>query len=171
MMKYLRNAGIALAMLAAPLTASAATLTNSGNLNVGDDAVIADIIWLGQTTTYTFTANQDLRVLDFITVAANDSAAGANIPGLLFGLNGDVTNAFSTITVNGQTANASTTFSGFVLRAGDSFTFTWDNDTNGIGTTNTLVNFVTAQVPVPAAGLLLLSAFGAAAVARRRKAA
>ena len=171
MMKILKSIGFAAALVLAPLAAAATTLTNSGNISAGDDAYLTDLILNGGTVTYTFTATQRVKIDDFITVAANDSAGGANIPGILFGLNGDVTHSFTTITVNGTTANATEFLSGFILEAGESFTFTWDNDTNGIGTVNTLVNFTVSAVPLPAGGLLLISAFGVAAVARRRKAA
>jgi len=152
--------------------ASAATLFDSGTINVGDNVLASENLLQGETITYTFTAGaNDVRILDLITINAEGFSEGTDIGNLLFGFDGNVTESFvaGEFDPNGATASASTSRSGFVLASGNSFSFTFDNDTTGSGAVGTGLTFSVAAVPLPAGALLLLSALGAGAVASRRK--
>ncbi|WP_371158429.1 VPLPA-CTERM sorting domain-containing protein [Jannaschia sp. 2305UL9-9] len=176
MTSTIKTIALAASVAVAGAAASAATLTSGGALNIGDDASIAtNIAPTSSSVGYTFTALEDMRVNDFISVSATGNQSGASIAQLTFGYTGasinDITGATldSTIILPGSTtAFGGGTLPGFILRTGESFTFEFQN--GSASTVAATMNFTTAAVPLPAGGLLLLTALaGAGAVARRKK--
>lgn len=149
--------------------ASAAVIRASGDIEVGDNGLLQTELNSGETVTYTFRADGDLRVESLLTASGNGFDGGNDLAQVLLGLNG-VLASFEQIDVNGSTANAESTFRGFRLGDGEEFTFTFQNNSTGVNPVATDLTFSVAAVPVPAAGLLLLSSLlGAGAVARRRR--
>ena len=193
-MNILKSAALAAALLAAPIAASAATVTvggsdsQFGNTNVST-AVVENGTFAGSTSiTFSFTkaeaaAYQDfstngtttINLVDYIpdylnvqskfAIYRNGTAitSGVNCGSTFAGTN---TNSCTAVTgVDGKPGvqGAPLVFSN--LAAGDYRIAFYNNvrpETGG-------AQFIVSAVPLPAGGLLLLSAFGAAAAMRRRK--
>ena len=135
---------------------------------------------VGTTEEFTFTALEDLRVNDLVTVSGNGTNAGNDLRLVKFGYSGtpvnDVMRYFSEaeITVNGATAEAASTLPGFTMEEGETFTITFSYDMYNAGTGSGRnvemdYSFTTSEIPVPAAGFLLLGGLGGLAAMRRRK--
>ena len=165
----------AAAVIALGTAGSAATVVNGGGLNVGDTGLATGVTAVGDMIAFTYTANEDLRVLDFLSVTSNGFSGGTDLALVDFGYTsaaiGDVTTSYSSISDNGGSSSAGAELGGFVLSAGDSFTFFFDYDAAGTNVTSHQLTFSTAAVPLPAGGLLLIGGLGALGVARKRKAA
>ncbi len=174
MVGYFKSAVLTAIFAVSAAVASASTLTASGSLAIGDDASIATSIAPGGTQSFVFTALQDLRIQNFISVSATGQSSGTSISQLTFGYTGP--NATSTgnflsfinVVPGSTTAFGGSEIPGFVLLSGEAFTFAFNSGSNS--TIPATLSFTTAAVPVPAAGLLLLTALiGGGVVARRKK--
>ena len=181
----------AFAIACAPLVASAATMINVGdfvvenNTMAGDGEVISitsggDAGSLGSyIAEYTFTAEKDLRVSDFVTVQTTGIGAD-DVLEVEFGYTGATISDVAmfhdpgSVTFNGATFGATSALDGFVLLAGESFTVFFERHPGGGGKDFNVSNqfsFLVSSVPLPAGGLLLLTALGGLGIARRKKAA
>ena len=166
----------AAAVIALGTAGSAATVVNGGALNAGDTGLATGLTNPGDLISFTYTANEDLRVLDFLSVTSNGFSGGTDLSLVEFGYTsaaaGNVTTSYSSISDNGGSSSAGAELAGFNLSAGDSFTFFFEYDGAGALVTSHQLTFSTAApVPLPAGGLLLIGGLGAFAVARKRKAA
>lgn len=169
-MKMIATAAV-LALGSMATSASALTiLSKNGFYSDGVQGLVT-----GNSISFDFQASEDLRVLDFLSVTGNGGNGGNDIAKAQFGYTGatitDVMRHFaaSEITVNGATATGQASLDGFVLSAGDTFSVDFAYDPGGTFTIDMDFSFVTAAVPVPAAGFLLLGGLGGLAALRRRK--
>lgn len=122
----------------------------------------------GDSLVYTFTATEDTRVLDRIFARATGTNAGLDVQNAMVGFNGNLS-PFDTVFTSPGAGAGDSNFAGFSVMLGDQFTFTFDNS-NGADPLGTTLSFSNvAAVPVPAAGLLLLTALIGGGVAARRK--
>ena len=149
--------------LTAPLAASAATINIVKNgFYSGGEPTLAS----GSSVSFGFEALEDLRVLNFVSITGNGTNSGNDLTKVSYGING-VMETF-TYTGTSATAAAAVQLPGFKLLAGDTFTIDFEYAQGGARTVDVDYSFVTAPVPVPAAGLMLLSGLGGLAIARRR---
>lgn len=175
MMNMFKTAVLAATLALTGAVASAATLTGGGDLFRGDDAVLGGTIGAAGSSNFTFVARQDLRIQDFMSVSAVGNQSGTSLRMLRFGYTSpDIADntglELSTVTnlLGSTTAFGGATLPGFVLRNGESFTFSFQNPSGS--TVNTGLSFTTGAVPLPAGGLLLLTVLaGGGALARRKK--
>lgn len=171
-----KTAALAAVFAVSAAVASASTVSPE-RISIGDLSQSFGAVTGGNSITFSFTATEDLRVLDFLSTTGNGPRG--SIGGILLQLDpnldvsGDETTpvGFDVIRTEGATETGSRAFAGFLLREGETFSFTFENgaalNTNSVFATLT---FVTAAVPVPAAGLLLMTALlGGGAIARRKK--
>lgn len=181
----LKSAAVAVALIAAPLTASATTVAPTTNI-LGVD-IEYDFGGLSNDTFDTAAINlQDARftllqmvvdgtgsltITTFVDPFINAGAGAAN---LLLGLSAPL--AANSITVSwggapavdlsdGMQKMISTTFAAAGVANGKDLVFTWS------GVSNKQVSSQLAPIPLPAAGVLLLGALGGLALMRRRTAA
>ena len=178
MMKMFKSAILAAALSLSAGAASAVTVPADGLLSLSTPAGGFAGVALagGPTTTFTFEATEDLKItgLSFSALGFN---SGNDVANLTFGYNTSFGSPASKEFDAGEilpipfttSADAETSFASFNLAAGETFTFFMDNgdgDFFVIGSGN----FTVAAVPLPAAGLMLLTALlGAGVVARRRQ--
>jgi hypothetical protein len=138
--------------------------------DIGDLLDPTDDISASSIVTFVFEALETLRVLDLVTATGNGFNSGADLANMELGLNGNLV-SYSPISLNGATASGQETFPGFVLAAGDTFTFTF-KFVDGVTTSGFVQNdltFVTAPVPLPASVWMMLAALGGTAAIARRK--
>lgn len=164
MIDKIRTAALVAAMAVGATTASAATVSET--LSPSSFFTSAQNVAAGETFTYTFTASSPLRVLDELSAAATGTNGDLR-DNAQIGLNSGLS-SFASVTTTDGSARATSAFAGFNLAKDESFTFTFDN-TGGENVIGTSLSFTTAPVPVPAAGLLLLTLMaGGGALARRK---
>lgn len=148
--------------------ASAATISADESLNLSHPLFTqANDVLNGTELVYTFTADTDLRVLEVLSAVGTSATGGADVTNATLGLNGDLAQ-FQDLFVSEGSGIGISRFSGFNLAAGESFTFTFNNE-GGADLIGTSLSFSIAAVPVPAAGLLLIGALGGLGAAARRK--
>ena len=192
-MKILKSALVSAAILAAPLAASAATVTIGDSATKFETTAVTTATVPGGATSITFSyvkppvmAYQDftttgtttIRLVDYLpdllsvmskfaiyfngTAITSGSNCGSNFAG---------TNGNSCVAITGQNGKPGAAQAPLVfenLAAGDYRIAFFNRQQPKAGAVQFEVSSVSA-VPLPAGGLLLLSAFGAAAAVRRRK--
>ena len=170
-LKSVLMAGAAVVALAS--AASAATVINGGSIAAGDNGLGNAILGPNGEANFIYTATTDLRVLDFISVSSVGFNDGTDLAQISFGYVGDpgaYLGTYDTFVISGATTESNSTIGGFDLRAGQSFTLFFEYGAGEFETSNQYSFRTTelAAVPVPAAGLLLLTALGGAAALRRK---
>jgi len=174
-MNKIKAVGLAAAMVVAPLAASAATVVPGGSYDLLADAYTFDgnfdIGASGDVYTFSFTNTSSkgaaVTLVGFDvrqTTAAFTGGASLQAGPLTFAFDQDDTNGAESGTfkvASGDTIDLVLTF-GDVVDAGIM---------NGKGQAQVGFDIEAAVVPVPAAGLLLLTAIGGLGLARRRKTA
>ncbi|TNC71400.1 VPLPA-CTERM sorting domain-containing protein [Rubellimicrobium roseum] len=179
MMELLKAAGVAAAIMAVPVAASAATVrldpTDSGSTYdlLADDYGFAEVFGLGTpgaTLTYSFENTSD-RLAALTIVGGSVLQVGASFADGISFMVGDQMFDYA----EGQSDTFGTSLT---VAAGEtvdlvlSFGQVVDNaSVAGKGSATATFTVEAAVVPVPAAGLLLLTAMGGLALARRRKSA
>jgi len=171
---------LAAAAVVSMAASASAAVVGSGALSVGDIGIngtpLATPDLPGTSRTFTFTASEDLRVENFVTVQTTGFSGGADLVFVNYGIDSDGDGDFSAnytgsqITTQGSTSAATAGIPGFDLLAGESFSIFFNYGAGGTNPVSNQFSFTTAEVPVPAAGLLLLTALGGAAAMRRKKA-
>lgn len=160
----------ALALSCAATTAANAVTFNfaTEELSIGDFFSDDATLNAGDTFVYNFEAEEDLRVSSFISVegAGPRDAVEATLVGVDAALSG-----FDSIPQFGSNIQGESDIPGFVLAAGETFTFTFQNNGPTGSSIFTGLSFFTAPVPLPAGIALLLTAVAGVGIASRRKAA
>jgi hypothetical protein len=172
MLKTLRTTTAAAVLALAPLAASAATINGAININGDINLAGSNFTALGGVDLVQGTGTVSSGVGDFAGLAGSnvtltDILFGA--PGNIWSVGGFTFAATSFLSINGG-AFPNFTAVGLLSKAGF-------DDTQGTLLFSAQGNNVSASfsstttaVPVPAAGLMLLTALGAAAALRRKKA-
>lgn len=171
-MKKISTVLAAAALAALPMMASAVTVNT--DISLGDaPSVPAAVAPTDSGATFNFTA-LDRFAVDEISLTANGSNSGQDILGssysvLVNGLTTLAPTAFSNVISFGTQGIGFAFVPGGIFNTGDVFTVVFDE--NSPRALSYTVSFTTSPIPVPAAGLLLLTALGGAAALRRRKTA
>jgi len=157
--------GAVMALVLAPLSASAVTIT-AGNAYTFNDTIAP-----GGQVVFDFEVGDDLDV-DVFALSASGNNGGDDVANVTFAYSTVTGDTFSQVFVFGSSAAAVDSVPSFgPWSAGDSFSFTFDDGID-LPVSLTLSFTTIAPVPVPASGLMLLGAVaGAAALRRRKKAA
>lgn len=171
MTKLFKNAALASAIAVAPFAANATTMLNDGGTETigAGDSFFFQLASAAGDAGSTLTFNFDNASAASTTVAVTNATVGQ----FLASYTGGVEFAWSTggtSTVAEGATSATGEFTTTIAAGGSStLTVTYGDVVAGLGDTADIDVFISA-VPLPAGGLLLLSAFGAVAVARRKKA-
>ena len=166
MFKYF---GLAAAIAVAPIAASAVTVT-AGDLADGPVGQ-AKILAGEEGATISFTTMDAITVNEFL-VSGVGKSGGSDLEKVTFNFMTMMGEEFETIISNGGLAQGFTFIDGpFNFAAGETFVFDFfgNGNTSDVGLQVTFDATTTPVVPLPAGGLLLLSALGAGVVASRRK--
>lgn len=139
------------------------------NLFAGVPITLSQNLEVGGLIEYEFVVAENLKIPDFAFTASGTNA-GVDVSNIRFGLTNPPTGEFAPITVFGNTAVGVSFIDGGLYSKGDTFSiFISDGISNTIGTT---VSFSPMPIPLPAAGLLMLTALvGGGLVLRNRKTA
>jgi hypothetical protein len=175
-MKAFLTAAIAAGVMSISTAAFAVTTTSiEPDLIVGESRPVGGMVSPGNTLEFKFTASEALKILDFFAFTANGSSGGNDTALATFSYNGDGGASSTGIPAGNTVSFGSQGISfaglpGFVLAKGESFSLFLKSGDGASKLVDLDATFSTAAVPVPAAGLLLLTALaGGAAVARRKK--
>ena len=172
MMNKFSTAFAAAALATLPMMASAVTTTQSHNVSVNTAPSYSYSVPTSEDgVIFEFTALDDF-IIDTFSLNANGSNGGVDVSAATYQVS--VTNPvpvnFSTVFSAGGQGQGFAFVSGATFMAGDVFTVSFDESSpRPMSFTVGFVTTAVADVPVPAAGLLLLSALGGAAALRRRK--
>ena len=164
----LKTAIVAVAMLLTPVVANAVTIVNGG----GSYDITSDNLFVGVAKDTdggagSYSVNF-ISPLDPVQGKANASVTpriGGLFQNLTMSWVDSATNTIlATTAVTAGVSNLTTTFT--APRLSQNLVFSWTGSTANVG-----FDFDVSAVPVPAAGLLLLTALGGLGFARRRKTA
>ena len=164
MTSIFKYAGLAAIVALAPMAASAVTV------NAGDKVLEQGIIPAGDgSLTFSFDAGSDFNVNGFL-VGGQGFNMGSDLQLVTFDGPGGTNYTFTSIlTGPSGLSNGERFIPGFFsFDEGDTITFDFSGNGND-DQVGIQVNFEALPVPLPAGGLLLLSALGAGVVASRRK--
>lgn len=158
-----------LAATSAIALAGAAAASTVTALSVDDFAINGGLTDAGETLSFTFTASEALRVQNFVSVSSVGLSGGADLALVTFGIEGafNISETYDAFAVNGATTQADSSLPGFDLAAGETFTVFFEYG-DGVAPTSHQFSFATTAVPLPAGGLLLLTALGGFAALRRK---
>jgi hypothetical protein len=157
----------AAALASLPAMASAVTTTVATDVQLGDaPSVSFSVPTTDDGVIFSFTALNRFAVTGF-AVNAVGSNSGADASGTTFSVDGGPPLSFGVVNNFGPVSFAGGFAPGAKYATGDSFTIQFFE--NAVNDISYGVSFTTSPIPVPAAGLLLLTALGGAAALRRRK--
>ena len=152
-----------------PMATQAAVVTD---LNVGGTYSISELLAKGTTSTvFTFTTTERLAIKGIYLGGFGDKAA-KDLRGISYTLSDPA--ATGTLSVMAPPPRMTFSFgsavtAGSTFKAGETFTLTFSASKPTANPLTVFATFDTAAVPVPAAGLMLLTALGAMMASRRRK--
>ena len=152
----------AVAALALPLSAGAAT-----TLNVGDSDTNAFTLNSGDTASFAYTPTSNMRI-SIVTTSGTDTAAAANLMKILFGVNG-ATQHFSTYSIPDSTASAEGQIATFTTSSPFTIDFSAFGTSSKVSLGYSFNTFSVSTVPVPAAGIMLGGVMLAGGAFARRK--
>jgi hypothetical protein len=162
----------AAALLTLPFAANAATSQQFADIYVDQGYSFSETVAAGGSgADFFFTIKDDLRI-NGISVSGSGTNGGTDIGNTTFQIvNPDVGPAgYSLVGTFGTTSSG---LGGTDLvtdyEVGDSFSVSFITNPTNAQPISYTVSFNTSPVPVPAAGLLLMTALGGAAAMRRRK--
>lgn len=144
-----------------PIAAFATTVLpgSTSAIAAGDSFDSSFTLGGNANATFDFTTSTPVKISDIATSGTGHSN-GADLSTVLFGI-GTATTPFASIISNGSVASAAGLLNGFVTSAPFTLAFDTGATANDVGLTFSFdVLPVSSAVPVPAAGVLLLSAFG-----------
>lgn len=175
MFDLLKVKTLAAAALALVVSSGAALAVVVGPKDVSNGDSVADVGILipGDTVSFQYNAVDTFRVPDF-SLTANGFSFGADISNLTIDLfrGGTLqqTLAFSPVNIGNPVSNATEIFGNLVLTSGDSFRVNVF-ETSGPNSLPVLLTltFAAVPVPLPAGGLLLLTALAGGGMAMRRR--
>ena len=177
MLNFIKGTALALAFGLTAGAASAAVLLIDPVVSEGDDELAFGTVFNGDPAEFEYTADGDIKINEFSLTANGFSSTGQNIKNLTIEVvspTGSVTQfAFDPVNSGATLSNSEEIFGGFNVLDGQTFAinvFVTGPGANNLPVALTLA-FQAVAVPLPASGLLLLGALGAAAAVRRRKSA
>jgi hypothetical protein len=170
-MNMIKTTLAAAALMALPFAASAATTFAIPTDIVANDAYSesATVEAGGTGGTFTFNVLERLRI-NGISLSATGSSGGADLANTTYVITKPSDSGGLTVITFGNAASGFAGFDGITdYAAGESFDVVFTTGPAAFNPVSYTVSFETSEVPVPAAGLLLLTALGGAAAMRRRK--
>ncbi len=175
-MNYFKTAAATAAIAIMPFAASAATVfTQDADLSADVGYSFSGTTSAGQSGgNFNFTVLEDFSINGF-SLTASGTSSGTDIENTTYEITDplDEESTFGFILTTGTSSFGAAGVEGVTeFSAGDTFSVLFNTAPDALNPISYTVSFLTeapAPVPVPAAGLLLLTALGGTAAMRRRK--